>query len=439
MRTFVLAALVATTAQALYAQGVDRRKLVLDDRDRFQNALEWHYNDLEAGTRAAKAAGKPLFVVVRCIPCENCQKFDDDVARRDPIVRDLMDQYVCVRIPMANTLDLGQFQFDLDQSFAAFLMHPDGTIYARFGTRSNRPEEDDIALEGLRKAMAEALAMSKRHEEVKPRLAGKQPKPVKFRSPSEFPALAGKYQSRLDYEGKVVQSCLHCHQVRDAERQMIRAANLPMPDEVLFPYPDPSIIGLTMDPKEMATIAAVAPGSAAERDGLKAGDRIVSLDGQPLLSIADLQWVFHNAAASARLDAEVVRDGQTKRLALTLDEGWRRGGNIAWRVSTWNLRRMGFGGMVLEDLSDEERRQARLGLAQMALRIKHVGEFGEHAIAKRAGFRKGDLVIGFDGLKDRRTETELLTHVMREKRPGDVLTIAVLRDGKPQDLSLTLP
>ena len=77
----------------------------------------------------------------------------------------------------------------------------------------------------------------------------------------------------------------------------------PIPDEVLFPYPDPGVLGLTMDPKEMATVERVAPGSSAERDGLRPGDAIVSLAGQPLLSIADLQWVLHNAPATAELPA----------------------------------------------------------------------------------------------------------------------------------------
>src|SRR3954470_21585751 len=123
----------------------------------------------------------------------------DEISRRDPIIRDMLDQYVCVRIVQANTLDLAHFQDDFDQSFAVFLMNPDLTIYGRFGTRSERPEEQDISLEGLRKAMAEGLRIHKAYDKVKPSLAGKQPRPVEFKTPMEYPSLAGKYQETINY------------------------------------------------------------------------------------------------------------------------------------------------------------------------------------------------------------------------------------------------
>ena len=56
-------------------------------------------------------------------------------------------------------MDLAHFRFDFDLSFAVLFMDADLTIYGRFGTRSDRPEEQDISLQGLRKAMAEALRL----------------------------------------------------------------------------------------------------------------------------------------------------------------------------------------------------------------------------------------------------------------------------------------
>src|SRR5262249_32152170 len=156
----------------------------------------------------------------------------------------------------------------------------------------------------------------------------------------------------LDYEGKVARSCVHCHQVREAERLVYRSAGRAIPDPVLFPYPDPSVVGLTMDPQEMARVERGAPRSPAERGGFRSGARIAGLDGKPLLSIADLQWVLHNAPPAARFPAEVVRGGESRSLTLTLGEGWRRG-DISWRATSWDLRRMGLGGLRLDDLTDE--------------------------------------------------------------------------------------
>jgi hypothetical protein len=412
----------------------DRVTKVQKDREAFQGSADWIYNDLSQGIRAAMAADKPLFVVLRCIPCEACQEFDDDVARRDPIIRDLLDAYVCVRIVQANALDLTHFQDDFDQSFAVFLMNPDLTIYGRYGTRSERPEFQDISLQGLRKAMAEGLRMHKAYAVVKPALAGKQSGPVRFKTPLEYPSLAGKYEAKINYSENTVRSCMHCHQIRDAEREFYRKSGAPIPDEVLFPYPDPSVLGLTMDPKEMATVSRVATNSVADRAGLQKGDAIVSLAGQPLLSTADLQWVLQNTPATARLTAEVKRDGTTRTVTLDLGAGWREG-DISWRTSTWNLRRMAFGGMRLDDLGDQERREANLPADGMALRARYIGQFGDHALAKKAGLVQGDILVAFDGHTERMSESQLIAELLRRRKPGDVVSLTFLRGGEKTTVS----
>src|SRR4051812_6751182 len=248
----------------------DRDTKARTDRKAFGPSKDWIYNDLGEGVRAAERAGKPLLVVFRCIPCQACQEFDDDVARRDPVIRDLLDEFVCVRIVQANTIDLTHFQHDFDQSFAAYLMNPDLTIYGRFGTRSGRPEHEDISLEGLRRAMEAALRIHRDYGAVRASLAGKQVKQARYKTPRDYPSLSGKYGEAIDYEGKTARSCMHCHQVREAERLVYRTASKPIPDEVLFPSPDPAVLGLKMDPKATAKVERVAPGTPAERAGMRA-------------------------------------------------------------------------------------------------------------------------------------------------------------------------
>ncbi len=427
--------LLFSSSSPLLAQ--DRDAKVRDDRKAFGASKDWIYNDLSEGVRAAKDSDKPLLVVFRCIPCEACQEFDDDVARRDPIIRDLLDRFVCVRIVQANTIDLTAFRHDFDQSFAAYLMNPDLTIYARFGTRSGRPEVEDISLEGLRKAMEAALRMHRDYGAVRPSLAGKQVKRDRYKTPRDYPSLAGKYGEKIDYEGKTAKSRMHCHQIREAERLVYRAAREPIPDEVLFPYPDPVVLGLKMDPKAMAKVERVAIASIAGKAGLRAGDEIVALAGQPLLSIADLQWVLHNAPSTANLPAQLRRGGEELKVTLDLAEGWRRG-DISWRETTWDLRRMGLGGLWLEEVSGEQRGEAKLAADVLALRIRHLGEYGEHAVAKRAGLRKGDILVSFDGLTSKMSESELLAYTMQKKRPGDEVAVTVLRDGERATLKFAL-
>lgn len=429
--------LICLCASIGFAAG-DRETKVRNDRKEVEADDYWIYNDLDRGLAEAKQTGKPLLVVFRCIPCEACSKFDEQVVRRDPVVRDLMDQFVPVRIVKANTLDLTLFQYDYDQSFAAFLMNADKTIYGRFGTRSGRDNEDqDMSMEGFAKALAAALDLHEDYPRNKAQLAGKRGPAPLVETPLDYPSLKGKYDEALNYEGNVVKSCLHCHQVREAERLAWRESGNPVPDNVMYPYPMPAVLGLVMDPKEAATVRAVEPESTAAGDGFRPGDEIVSLAGQPMISIADMQWVLHNAGDPDTLPAVVRRNGRTRLLTLSLDEGWRARSDISWRATSWDLRRIATGGLVLEEMSADERRAAEVPEDGMALRVKHVGQYGEHAAAKRAGFQKGDVIIRYDGRSDLITESALLAEMFRTKRHGQKVSVTVRRG--PSERQLTLP
>ncbi|PYM15711.1 MAG: hypothetical protein DME18_03470 [Verrucomicrobia bacterium] len=46
----------------------DRRERVLNDRKEVEAAGHWIYNDLPRGFAEAARTGKPLLIVVRCVP-----------------------------------------------------------------------------------------------------------------------------------------------------------------------------------------------------------------------------------------------------------------------------------------------------------------------------------------------------------------------------------
>jgi hypothetical protein len=432
----VAVALVLATAHTSAAQ--DRETKVRGDRERLEADERWIYNDLPRAMEVARDEDKPLLVVLRCIPCEACSRFDELVVLRDERIQELMDRFVCVRIVQANGLDLDLFQFDYDQSFHAFVMNADQTIYGRFGTRSEHHDEfQDMTMEGFALALEGALTLHADYPENRILLAAKRGEPREIKTPEEYPSLTG-YGPELDYEGDVVRSCVHCHQVRDAERRMLREAGRPLTDQVLYPYPLPTVVGLRMDPRGRATIAAVDADTPAAAAGFQEGDELLGLGGQPLLSIADIQWVLHNADDEVSLSAVVRRGLSEVTLQLELDTGWRRRSDISWRPTTWDLRRMGTGGLVLKDLSDDERRERKLPLDAMALLITHVGQYNEHAAAKNAGFEKGDVIVAAGERSERMRETDFLAFALTEHRPGDRVRCAILRGGRRMTLELPM-
>ncbi len=277
---------------------------------------------------------------------------------------------------------------------------------------------------------------------------GKQGKPVQHDTPVDMPALAKKYTRDLDWEGKVVQSCVHCHQIGDAMRTEFRDQKETIPDNLIYPFPAPEAIGLTFESDGSFVIKSVLEDSPAYHAGLQSGDEILTVNNgsgsswanrQILISHADLSWILHNAGDEITF---LVQEGGPRRLihetpTIKLPENWRRNSDISRRVGTWPMRAMALGGLLLEDLSDEARAEQNPNNSQMALFAKHVGQYNEHAAAKKAGYLKDDVIIEFDGITGRTSESELIGHLLAKYQPGDQVKTVVLRDGKR--IEMTLP
>ena len=98
---------------------------------------------------------------------------------------------------------------------------------------------------------------------------------------------------------------------------------------------------------------------------------------------------------------------------------------------------MASGGLLLETLPDDARRELSLPRDAMALRVKHAGKYGPHGAAHRIGFKEGDIITEFDSRNDLMAEQDLLTYVVTSKKAGDRVPVKVLR-GR-QQLSYELP
>jgi len=351
-----------------------------------------------------------------------------------------MRQFVGVRVIQANAMDLSLFQFDYDMSFAVHFLNADRTVYARYGSRRGNEEEadDEMSLEGLAETMNGVLALHAAYPANKGTLVGKQPKvDVSFPVPEKHPLLK-KYKSKLDYEGKVTGSCIHCHQIRDTSRRALRDSGDVLPHKLLTPYPMPSVLGIEMDPKTAATVREVAPKSLAAKAGLAVGDVVVQMRSQPILSLADMQWVLHHTSEAGALTLKVSRGGAAKDVILTLAEDWDQVSDIGWRVSTWDLRRMGLGGMRLVELSQGERKSLGIIAGKLGLRAKNVGQYGDHAVAKKAGMKIGDVITSFAGLDDAMSEGVLIKAVLGKRKRGEKILLTYLRDGKEKTAEIRL-
>lgn len=426
-RRCLSALLLAWLAASLHAETVkDREGAVRADRAARENDPRWIYNDWERGFAEAKRTGKPLLVVLRCVPCLACAGIDAQVLEESALAP-LLDQFVCVRLINANTLDLARFQFDYDLSFSTLFFNGDGTVYGRYGSWRHQRDPQEKSTAGYRAALEAALALHRGYPANRPQLAGKQPTPAAFKSPLELPGIEGKYGYQLNWDGKVVQSCVHCHQIGDGTRQALREKKEPLPVELIYPMPAPETLGFSLAADAVARVEAVEPGSAAASAGLRPGDELASFAGQPLVSIADVSWALHRAPARGTLAVVVRRSGSEQPLTFTLPENWRSQADISRRVGTWPMRAMATGGLKIEDLSDEERTRRGLAPNALALLVTNVGQYGKHAAAKAAGFQKDDVIVELEGITGRLNESAFIGRVLSTRRPGENLPATVLR------------
>jgi hypothetical protein len=332
----------------------------------------------------------------------------------------LQKQFVCVRVVTIDDVDLGSFQFDYDQTWCAFFLNADGAIYGRYGTRAAGGESSTthISVASFRKTMERALELHKGYPSNKDQLAGKRgPKP-EYRVPKDVPRVDRRH-------------CIECHQVRgDVLRHKWQEQRLTAAD--VWPYPLPENIGLTMDVDDGLRVKTVASESPAERAGILAGDELVSLDGQRLLSQADVQWVLHRAPVETKVVAALKRGGKELRTTIALSGPWKES-DLSWRASTRPGLRYG---LHTAPLSAAERKQADLAADRLALVVKHM-EAERTAGPRKAGLRVGDVIIAVDGKTGAMTESQFLTYVRLSHPPGEQVKLTVLR-GKER-LDLTIP
>jgi serine protease Do len=436
---FLVGIMAASFAAPSTLQAQTRLERVLQDKVDINSKGFWIYNDLPSGFEAAKNSGQPMIITLRCIPCEECVKLDEELIESDEELKELLNQFVRVRVVATNGLDLSLFQYDYDQSFAILILNPDGTLYARYGTRSDRTEwQEDVSLEGLAETLRAALKVHRDYPNNRESLLGKQGSTPLFDQPQNARLHQGRFPSQLVFNDNVVKNCIHCHMIGDAQRDHFRRDGKPVPTEFLFQYPHPKILGLIMDPTTRSTLKSVVQGSAAEQAGFRQGDRIDSIGGQPILSIADMQWVFHGLTDEKSVQAVVARGNQEVKLTLPLAPHWRENDDLSWRVSTWPMRAMVAGGLKLTAASNEIRRELNLPSKTMGLIVEHVGQYGKHAVAKQAGFQKGDVIVSYDGRQDLVRETDLIAYGMRHTKPDEQIVVKIIRNGKPLQLKLRM-
>ena len=402
--------------------------------DNARGADLWIYNDLKTAMAEAKRTGKPIFVTFRCVPCSACKAFDAEVAKGSNVIRDLAKKnFISLRQVEMKGVDLSLFQFDYDLNWAGMFINADGVVYARYGTQSADGPDAYNSIAGLENTMKRVLKLHADYPKNKLQLAGKRGAPKPYKTALEMPGLENKAAFRQTTHRN---NCIHCHNIHDAENHKLHLEGK-LTKEKLWRYPFPENIGLSIDVVDGQRISKVQPNSAADRAGLKVGQRIAGMDGQPITSIADIQWVLHNRSNGVESIPFTI-SGSSRAYRVRTAPGWKKT-DISWRGSLWALHpriRVYF-----PPASANEIRRLNLPAGQQALKVKWINTGSkEGRAAYSAGLRLNDYVVGiagkpFDNSINHRTFN---LHVKMNYKSGQKLPLDLIRGGRKMRLELPL-
>jgi len=287
-----------------------------------------------------------------------CKGLDEQLVRQDAELQKLEEQFVCVRLVQMKGVDLRLFQFDYDQSWAVFFLNSDGTIYGRYGTRAGDKKNaaTHLSVPSLKKAVGRALELHKGYPSNKAQLAAKRGPEPRYSMAEQIPGLQDRARGPA-----TPGNCIHCHMVGEKFRKLQYDAKRLSPADIWI-YPLPENLGLKMEVDDGLLVEKVTPNSPALRAGIEAGDELMTMNGQPLVSQADIQWVLHHAPVETTIAVTLRRNGQTLQKAIAVSGNWKES-DLSWRESSWSFRP----GLWTIPLSDEEKKKRSIPLSEPAL------------------------------------------------------------------------
>jgi len=137
----------------------------------------------------------------------------------------------------------------------------------------------------------------------------------------------GKYRSTIDYQAKTMTFVPNNYKPVDMMTRMMTLLLAPPAErgkaKVLAPG---ALLGIRVDKKTDdeeygVAVAEVFAGSAAATAGVKAGDRLLTLDGRWTDSVADCYFAASRLQPGSKVAAEVLRDGKKQTLQIEVRSG----------------------------------------------------------------------------------------------------------------------
>lgn len=336
----------------------------------------------------------------------------------------LLTEFIPVRVTDFKGVDMNFFRFDYDQTFAVLLMDANGTTYSRFGSNDHKSDANRMSIAGLKRAMRGALTMHRSGwKPISP--INQAPRQKAAFTLSDIPAYA---KSKAAGE-----SCAHCHYANNYRFEQLRNDNK-FSKEMLFQYPFPENLGVTLDVDVNNAVKTVLTNSQAQKSGVQPGDLIVKANEAPVLTSADLQAVLQGISDPGEVSLVVERKGkQLPPLRLQLPRGWRQS-DISWRPSQDGIPPSL--GLWADTLNANQKQQRGIPLDKLALRVSFFFP-GPKWAQSRGDLKMGDIILDVDNKQLMAMNTRQFHAYFRLNfNIGDTATLTVLRGDEKVEIKV---
>ena len=139
-----------------------------------------------------------------------------------------------------------------------------------------------------------------------------------------------------------------------------------------------------------ALIASVTPDSPASRAGLKQGDVVTGVNGQPVETGSDLQVIVSEDAPGSKIQLDVMRNGHPEKVDLTVGEYHKNQEVAAAATGESGHPRLG---IAISDLTPDVRQQLNLPSSVQGVAVAQVQPGSP---AEDAGLTSGDVIQQID-------------------------------------------
>jgi S1-C subfamily serine protease len=196
-------------------------------------------------------------------------------------------------------------------------------------------------------------------------------------------------------------------------------------------WPLPENVGLVLDRDDGLRVVEVLPKSAADRAGLKAGDRLAAAGERKLFGQADLRGVLHRGPRGAgSIEVRWWREGELMNAALELRDGWRKT-VLGWRMSVSQGNVGAVPGFAWPHACTPELRR-KLAIPAGSMAIKPWFGDRDDWPAQRAGLTADDVIVAVAGKSPDVSQRDFLTWFRMQYDPGDTAVLTV-RDARGRD------